>query len=77
MASNKTVLHFGPGQADPSPLVSRFAEENGLELVSVEHASDVRALLNRTMPACLLIETDSWLGRSHQSIPQPPGPTNP
>ncbi len=57
MASNKTVLHFGPGQADLSPLVSRFAEENGLELVRVEHASDVRALLNRTMPACLVIVT--------------------
>ncbi len=57
MASNKTVLHFGLGQADPSPLVSRFAEETGLELVRVEHVSDVRALLNRTMPACLVIET--------------------
>ena len=59
MASDKTVLYFGPGRSDPSPLVSRFTEENELEVVSVGEAAEVTALLNRNLPACLLIEIDS------------------
>ena len=59
MHSDKTVLYFGPGRTDPSPLVSRFIEENELNVVFVDRSANVRALLNRTMPACLVIEADS------------------
>ncbi|HIN50569.1 MAG TPA: hypothetical protein EYM78_07620 [Gemmatimonadetes bacterium] len=59
MASDKTLLYFGPSRTGPSPIVSRFAEESGLELVCVDEASELRALLNRTMPACVVMESDS------------------
>ena len=59
MASDKTLLYFGPSRTGPSPIVSRFAEESGLELVCVDEASELRALLNRTMPACAVMESDS------------------
>ena len=59
MASDKTVLYFGPGRTGPSPIVSRFVEENGLELDRVDQVADLRALLNRTMPACVIMESDS------------------
>ncbi len=59
MASDKTVLYFGPGRTGPSPIVSRFAEENGLEFVRVDQAVELRTLLNRTMPACVVMESES------------------
>ncbi len=57
MASDKTVFYFGPGCTDPSPIVSRFTEENELEVVRVDQAVELRALLHRTMPACVVMET--------------------
>ena len=30
MASDNTVFYFGPGRTDPSPIVSRFTQENEL-----------------------------------------------
>jgi GGDEF domain-containing protein len=59
MATDTTVLYFGLGFTDPSPLVSQFTGENELEVVQVPDAPMVRALLNRTLPACLIIETES------------------
>ncbi len=59
MASERTILFFGPGRASPSDLVSRFAQDNGLEVVAVERADEVWALLNRTYPGCVVFEGDS------------------
>jgi len=59
MASDKTVLYFGPGRTTPSSLVSRFTAEHGLEVMSVDRPADVRALLNRAFPACVILEADS------------------
>jgi GGDEF domain-containing protein len=59
MASDKTVLYFGPGRTNPSPLVTRFAREQGLDVVSVEDADDVRALLNQSYPGCVILQTDA------------------
>jgi PleD family two-component response regulator len=58
MASDKTVLCFGPGRADPSTMVSCFAEERALELVRVDQATELRSFLNRTMPACVVMEAE-------------------
>jgi GGDEF domain-containing protein len=58
MASERTILYFGPGRDSPSDLVSRFAKERGLEVASVDRAADVRALLNRTYPACVVLDGD-------------------
>lgn len=57
MASEKTILHFGPGRSAPSTLVTQFGERDGLTVLSVRRADDVRALLNRTFPKCLIMET--------------------
>ncbi|MDP2955097.1 MAG: diguanylate cyclase [Longimicrobiales bacterium] len=57
MASENTILHFEPGWSGPSPLVSEFGEREGLLVLSVRRADDVRALLNRTFPKCLVMET--------------------
>ena len=56
MASDKTILYFGAGRAESADLVSRFAESGGLELLAVDRAEDVRALLNRTFPGCLVLD---------------------
>ena len=57
MASETTILHFGPGRSEPSPLVSEFGASDGLTVLSVRRPEDVRALLNRTFPKCLIMET--------------------
>lgn len=57
MAAENTVLYFGPGRPNPGPLVSEFGAREGLAVVSVSRPDDVRALLNRTFPKCLVMET--------------------
>ena len=59
MASEKTILYFGPGRSASSAFVSRFAEENSLEVESVERTDEVRAVLNRTYPGSVLLDGDS------------------
>jgi GGDEF domain-containing protein len=61
MASDKTILYFGPGRSAPSALVTRFAREHRLEVVSVDEADDVRALLNQAYPGCVILQGDSDL----------------
>ena len=61
MASDKTVLYFGPGRTAPSTLVARFAREAGLTVVAVEKADDVRALLNQSYPGCVILQGDTDL----------------
>ena len=56
MASDKTILYFGAGRAESADLVGRFAESGGRELEAVEEVDDVRALLNRTFPGCLILD---------------------
>lgn len=57
MASETTILYFGPGRPTPSPLVTQFGERDHLDVVAVGRSDDVRALLNRTFPKCLVVET--------------------
>jgi len=57
MAAENTILHFRPGRAEPSSLVSQFGDRDGLSILSVHRPDDVRALLNRTFPKCLIMET--------------------
>lgn len=57
MASEQTILHFGPGRSGPSALVSEFGERDGLSVLCVRRPEDIRALLNRTFPKCVIMET--------------------
>jgi GGDEF domain-containing protein len=58
MASDKTVLYLGPRRKPPSALVTRFAREQGLEVVLVSSTDEVRALLNRSYPGCVILDVD-------------------
>jgi len=57
MAAEKTVLFFGPGGSDPPLLLSQFGEQEGLVVRAVQRAEDLRALMNRSLPACAVLET--------------------
>ena len=57
MASDDTILHFGPDRSEPSPLVLQFGERSGFAVLSVRRIEDVKAVLNRTFPKCLVVET--------------------
>jgi GGDEF domain-containing protein len=73
MASDKTVLYYGLGRTSPSAIVMRFAREHGLEVVSVEDAEDVRALLNQSYPGCVILQGDTDLagiGQLAQGVKQ-------
>lgn len=61
MASDKTILYFGPGRTAPSALVMRFARERGMEVTSVPTADDVRARLNQSYPGCVILQGDTDL----------------
>ena len=63
MASEKTILHFGPGRAGSADFLSRFAREQGFEVESVRRPEDVLALLNRTYPACVLLDGGGDVGQ--------------
>ncbi len=56
MAAHQTVLYFAPGSSGPSSLVAAFGARSGLAVNAVTEAAEVRALLNRTFPACLILE---------------------
>jgi len=54
MASEKSILHFDPNRADPSDLVADFASDHGLVITRVGHVDELRAMLNRSYPACVV-----------------------
>lgn len=58
MASDKTILYFGAGDSATSDFVARFARDHGFEVESVGRPDEVRALLNRTFPACVVLDGD-------------------
>lgn len=58
MASDKTILYFGPERAASRDFVERFSDEQGLELETVEDQDEVRDLLNRSFPGCVVVDGD-------------------
>jgi GGDEF domain-containing protein len=58
MASEKTILYFGSGHAVSADFVAGFAHERGLQVEAVFSADDVRAMLNRTFPAGVVVDAD-------------------
>ncbi|MGW8266952.1 MAG: diguanylate cyclase domain-containing protein [Longimicrobiales bacterium] len=57
MASGKTLVYFGSGKRTPPGLIRRFGEKHGLELLVVDSQEEVSSLLNRSFPACLVLDT--------------------
>jgi GGDEF domain-containing protein len=56
MASDNTILYFSPERSLPSELISNFATDNELEVVPITQPEEVRDLLNRTYPSCVVME---------------------
>ncbi len=56
MASEKTLVYFAAARRSPPELIRRFGEAHGLELVLTDAREDVLALLNRSFPACLVLD---------------------
>jgi GGDEF domain-containing protein len=56
MATGNTLVYFAAGKRTPPGLIRRFGEAHGLELVTAETREEVLALLNRSFPACLVLD---------------------
>lgn len=55
--AQKTIVYFGPGSEGIPDLVERFASEHGLTLSVVTSQEDTTALLNRSFPAALVLDS--------------------
>ena len=58
MASEKTILYFGSSQSVSADFVAGFARDRGFEVEMVSYEADVRAMLNRTFPAGVVVDAD-------------------
>jgi GGDEF domain-containing protein len=58
MASDNTILFLGAGRTESSDCAERLAAARGLVLDRVERAEDVLARLDRSLPACVLLDGD-------------------
>jgi GGDEF domain-containing protein len=58
MSSRKTLIFHAPGDAVPPELVRRFSSEYGLDLLAVRGAQEVASLLNRSFPACVVLDAE-------------------
>jgi len=56
MASGNTFIYFGPGKRSPPGLIRRFGDSHGLELLVVDSQEEILSLLNRSFPACLVLD---------------------
>jgi GGDEF domain-containing protein len=56
MASGNTLVYFTAGKRNPPGLIQRFGEAHGLDLLPVDNRDEVLALLNRSFPACLVLD---------------------
>ena len=63
MTLERSIVYFGPGRAAPSKSVSVFARDRGLQLHEVDSAEEIGALLNRSFPACVVLDARADAGR--------------
>ncbi len=63
MASGNTVVFFGSGRLTPPGLIRRFSDAHGLHLLVVSTHEEVYALLNRSFPACLVLDASEEPGK--------------
>ena len=60
--TNRMIVYFGPGRESPSRLVTDFATEKELVLDVVQTPEEVHAIMNRTFPACLVLDAEAEIG---------------
>jgi GGDEF domain-containing protein len=56
MASSSTLVFYGLGHRSPPGIIRRFAEAHSLHLLVVKREEEVISLLNRSFPACLVLD---------------------
>jgi len=56
MASGNTLVYFTPGNSPPPGLIQRFGDSHGLDILVADTREEVLALLNRSFPACLVLD---------------------
>ena len=64
MASERSLIYFGPGRPAPSAAVAGFARERGLHLDQADSAEEVSAMVNRSFPACLVLDARADAARA-------------
>ncbi|MFQ5537893.1 MAG: diguanylate cyclase [Gemmatimonadota bacterium] len=58
MTSDKIVLFYGPHGTEPSSLVSEFGAGNGLSVLAVGVPEEIKPIINRGYPSCLILQAD-------------------
>ncbi len=56
MTTERTILYYGVGKTEVPELVRRFGQENGLDLQVIDTPDTAYSLMNRSMPACLVLD---------------------
>ena len=56
MTPERTLVYFGPGQAEPPDLIKRFSRDHALRFINAATAADVLSLMNRAFPACVVLD---------------------
>jgi len=56
MSSERITAFLGPKSPASSTRVRAFSEDRELGFVELRHADDVRALINRSFPACIVLD---------------------
>src|SRR5690606_37904721 len=59
MASERSIVYYGPGRTGPSPEIVAFARARGLGVDEAASADEVSAMLNWSFPACLVLDARS------------------
>jgi GGDEF domain-containing protein len=58
MGSRTVLVHFSPGGREPPPVVIEFAREQQLALTTISSGDEVIALVNRTLPAGVVVDAE-------------------
>ena len=56
MAPQRSLVYFGRARNGAFELVRRFSEQNGLRFQPLADAEEVHSLMNRSFPACLVLD---------------------
>lgn len=56
MASGNTLVYFAAGKRTAPGFIQRFGDAHGLELIQANSREEVLARLNRSFPACLVLD---------------------
>jgi len=68
MTSDRTLVFFSPSGAPPPEIIQQFADDRKLEVDRQAEPSDVLALVNRAVPACLVLDARNGTGEESVAL---------